>query len=308
MKKVCYLILAHNNISQIQRVIKHLDSGQASFCIHIDTKCPEDYSTLTLNPNVSVFSRYDIRWGETSMIDAERALCEHAVSHIPARHYILLSGADYPVKRAFDIESFLEKNSEVSFIQGERLPTHSLPWLEGGGRRLHAYAVPLGNRRIASIEPRRLNTGNLRQIVKTMLFAPQCLPHALKILLFNKRRIPPTDIYGGEFWWILTHKLLVRMLEFDKANPRIYDFIKESCNPDEIYFNTLAYTVGDAKIEKRGMRHVSWSAKGNSPRWLTIRDRDEIAKAVNDPDNLFIRKTSQPDVCDLIDNLLGLEI
>ncbi len=305
MKTVCYLILAHTGLQQVKRIIDRLSGENAAFVVHIDKKCEEEATDLLGHRDLAICSEhYDVRWGEISMTDAVIAMCREALTRFKAGHYVLLSGNDYPVKPADYIESFLSKNSRQSFMTGELLPSAKLPWLEGGRRHLKAYALPLGKCRIATIEPRRLDLGNLRQFGKIIMFCPKLLSRAANIWLRAATRTAPMPIYGGDFWWIISYDTLNEIICYNDSHPLLHKFMTDVANSDEVYFSTIAFAISPGTIIKKRMRHISWSKKGNSPRWLTMENYKEIQTAVDDPESLFIRKVNSPEVCDFIDSLI----
>lgn len=305
MKKVCYLILAHDNMQQVSRIIDRLSTPNSCFALHIDKKCHEPTPDFTANKNVAFCDkRLSVRWGDISLNDAIVELCRTGLNQFDARHYVLISGADYPAKSSTYIESFLNGHPTVDYIVCEPLPSPVLPWLEGGRRRLSAYALQLGKQRIATIEPRRLNFENLRQIAKTVLYNPAEVTHALRLLMFADKRSSPMPLCGGDTWWILTGSTLRAMIRFIDNNPELYNFMTDVANPDEVYLQSVARAVSPSTIVSRRMRHISWSRKGNSPRWLTMRNCNEISGAIENPDKIFIRKIKSADVCDFIDTML----
>ncbi|MDE7397022.1 MAG: beta-1,6-N-acetylglucosaminyltransferase, partial [Muribaculum sp.] len=274
--------------------------------IHIDKKCKEETAVLSGCHNLTICrEHYDVRWGEISMVDAVLTMCREALTRFDAGHYVLLSGNDYPVKTADYIESFLSKNQQYSFLTGERLPSARLPWLEGGRRHLKAYALPLGKNRIATIEPRRFDIGNIRQFIKTALFCPRLLSKAVNLLIHSSVRTAPMPIFGGDFWWIISRNTLLEIIRYNDSHPALHKFMTDVANADEVYFPTMAFTVSPDTIVKKRMRHISWSKKGNSPRWLTMENYKEIETAVTDPESLFIRKVDSTEVCDFIDSLVA---
>jgi hypothetical protein len=306
MKKVCYLILAHRNLELVARTINRLRSSDACFMIHIDAKCHEELSIESNRNDVIICSeRHNVVWGEISLVDAILSMCREAIINFPAHHYILISGNDYPTKRATQIEELLDKNIGCNFVAGERLPSSRLPWIEGGARRLNAYAITVAPHRIATIEPRKADIGNLRQLIKVIAFGPTKICAALKIFFTWKRRTPPTPIYGGSTWWIISHDTMKAILDYDNSHPEFHQFMTDTNNPDEVYIQTLVYNLAADATIKQIMRKISWNGHGNSPQWLTIDNRAEFSSAVADPNTLFIRKVGSEDVADQIDELIA---
>ena len=61
-----YLILAHQNLAQVERLISALKSDHTKFYVHVDKKCTE---TLPNDDDSSKWiSKHDIAWGSFSMV------------------------------------------------------------------------------------------------------------------------------------------------------------------------------------------------------------------------------------------------
>lgn len=76
-----YLIIAHTNWEQLQKLVSLLDDKRNDIYVHIDKK--SNTSKLRLNTQFSklVFvERHNVRWGDVSQIKAEMALFSAAVS------------------------------------------------------------------------------------------------------------------------------------------------------------------------------------------------------------------------------------
>lgn len=117
MNKHAYIILAHKNIQQIQLLINVLDEEYNDIFLHIDKKCSCEHSFLTTQKaRLYVFSKYDVRWGTYSIVECELFLLERAVEKNYS-YYHLLSGEDFPIKKARDIYNFFESTQKefVSF-------------------------------------------------------------------------------------------------------------------------------------------------------------------------------------------------
>lgn len=171
MMRLCYIILAHNNLVNVKRIIEMLSGEGIGFVVHVDKKCCENIEILRTIKDVTLAGiRHDVLWGDISMVDAVIEAARQAISDDRKFDYfILLSGSDVPVKRAAYIRKYLEAHNLSNFMIGSQIPSPTVGWLEGGRRRLECYAVRLSERDIATIEPRRFDYGNFRQIVKTIV-------------------------------------------------------------------------------------------------------------------------------------------
>lgn len=76
-----YLIIAHNNEPLLQMLISILDDNRNDIYVHIDRKADFDGSTLrTSNSLLTILhERYDARWGDFSLVEAELELDRKSV-------------------------------------------------------------------------------------------------------------------------------------------------------------------------------------------------------------------------------------
>ena len=99
--RVAYLILAHANPKQLQRLVNRLSHTSVDFYIHIDLKVAiQSFKPLMQQPNTFfVKNREKVRWGAYSIVQATVNGFEQIIaSGINYQHITLLSGQDYPLK------------------------------------------------------------------------------------------------------------------------------------------------------------------------------------------------------------------
>lgn len=304
-QSICYLILCHNNPEHVLKIIETLNADDAFFAIHVDKKSTVDFSCICENEHVRfVYNRVSTKWGDISVIDAVLVLSEFGARTFPnASHYVLLSGADFPVKSHAYIRDYLARNSNTNYIEGIKLPSESSVWLEGGRRRIEAYVVPINSHNNATIEPRSFSLGNFRQLIKIALLRPRNLEKAFKVFFSYPKRIIPygLNIYAGEMWWILTNSTLKIILEWNRTHVEYHKFQEDCQIPDEMYINTLVWSFS-SNVSSDTKRYVSWINKTDqSPRWLTSPgDKELVEELVNNPETLFVRKINDSELTDYI--------
>lgn len=303
---ITYLIFAHANLPFLEHLINRLEAPNTDFFIHIDKKSKECFTHLLSIRNVYFAkNRFDIKWGDISMVKALLSACEELTNVCKGEMVVFLGGTDYPVKNNQYINDYLESHKNINFIQGYSLPTTSLNWTEGGRRRIECYALRLQERCIATIEPNKLTFNNLRQIIKVLLKNPYKIKQALQIFFTYPSRKHPDYLipYGGEFWWILPTNSIKRILKYTKEHPDFFSYHKNTSNPDELYFNTLVYNLyNKEELTNDCLRYIKWGGKP-SPKNITKEDYKLINKCVKESDTLFVRKIDNIEVCQLIDKL-----
>ncbi|MCQ2181885.1 MAG: beta-1,6-N-acetylglucosaminyltransferase [Bacteroidales bacterium] len=115
--KHAYLIMAHTDFDMLQRLVSEIDDSRNDVYIHFDRKVPSVPSITAERSSLFVLQdRVDVRWGDSSVVDAEYALFESAFANGPYSYYHLLSGADLPLKSQDYIHKFFEDNAGRQFI------------------------------------------------------------------------------------------------------------------------------------------------------------------------------------------------
>ena len=120
MGRHTYLIIAHNNWSQLLYLITLLQDSYNDFFILIDSKATDFDKNVFLSNfhsnNIFFTKQVDIRWGDYSQIEAELELLRASTSHANYDYYHLISGVDMPLKSQREIHAFFEKNKGYEFV------------------------------------------------------------------------------------------------------------------------------------------------------------------------------------------------
>lgn len=308
--KITLFFLLHASPTNSECIIKQTCNSNINSYIHFDSKYNDDISYLKDYPNVHLSSkRNSVSWGTMSIVDSVLSCCREIYSKIETDYIILLSGTDYTIKDIGYIEKYIQTHPNTDFIQGQKIPSPNCHWLEGGRRRLECYALPLGGKNIATIEPRKLDWGNLRQLGKIALNSPKSLFKAMKIWLTAPKRRHPEELipYRGEMWWGLRRSTLERIINYLDEHPEYLDYHKNTCIPDEIFFSTLVYNlIPHEEISNSCLRYINWdeSAPGYSPHDITLNDTTLISDIISNPDYLFARKISDINVANYINKVI----
>ena len=117
--KHAYLIIAHTNWNQLNKLVRVLDDLRNDLYIHIDQKSLISFNKTggveTRYSNVYVVNSFDVRWGHVSQIKAEIELFEKS-SLKQYSYYHLISGMDLPLHNQDYIHKFFETNQGYEFI------------------------------------------------------------------------------------------------------------------------------------------------------------------------------------------------
>lgn len=260
--KHAYLIMAHNNFSILEKLIKLLDYEYNDLYIHIDKKIERfdfDYfEKLCIHSNVYfIQKRKDVQWGRQSLVLTEMLLFKTAYHNGDYGWFHLLSGVDLPILSAQEIYSyFFDKDKSYVYIQ----PNMS-KWDK---QRISRYSFSLKN-----------------EVLSNILYNIQ--------ERFSVDRVKRLVVKKGSNWCSLTRRsveiLLVKEKEIKKMT------FASSC-ADEVYKQTILYNYAKDTIffDEHGnttnLRYVDWSSGGNHPKILDETDLENITTS----GKLFARK------------------
>ena len=118
MKKHAYLIMAHNNFEQLNKLLQLLDYEENDIYVHIDKKSKLDKEYLLKHikkSNVIFTDRVKVTWGSFSQIQAELVLLKESVKN-NYEYYHLISGFDLPIRKQEVIHEFFSKNTGKIFV------------------------------------------------------------------------------------------------------------------------------------------------------------------------------------------------
>jgi len=252
--KIAYLIIAHNTPQHTRRLVKSLSSESSWIYIHLDKKSSDKSLSETGGENVCfIQSRIPVYWGDYSFIEATLILLRTALSSsIRFDRFVLLSGADYPLRSASEIERFFANHSDVEFISSVPLPS------EGAGKplsRLNAY-IP---------RPGSLTSGLINKLMQMGVF-PYERDH--------RKYLQELQPYGGSAWWALSREACLYILDFVEKRKRVVKFFKNMlCSDESLVHTILGNSPFRSKIV-RSLTYVDWSEGGNNPAYISEKHLD----------------------------------
>lgn len=132
---IAYLILAHKNATQVNRLINSLKGPGTSFIIHIDDSADIDEFICTTAGNSArilfVEDRVSCLWGTFSIVQATINSLIFIQSNVKeADRVVLLSGQDYPIKSRQYIDDFFAAKPAAIFMNYFTIPYEN--WSMGG--------------------------------------------------------------------------------------------------------------------------------------------------------------------------------
>lgn len=128
--KIAYILLAHNNPSQLKRLVDSL-KNTGDFYIHIDKKSD-------IRPFKQVFEgmdsvhllkrRVNVTWAGWSMVKGYMLLLKEAfASEKNYDRFVMLTGQDYPLMSDEKIIKTFEDNRDVEYVMAYNIVTSTVP-------------------------------------------------------------------------------------------------------------------------------------------------------------------------------------
>lgn len=298
--QINYIILAHKNPKQVQRLINRLENPNCNFYIHIDKGVDATPFFNILSNRKNIFFIPDKQreygtWGDIGIVMATIKTLSQIVTDNQNGYCVLMSGQDYPLQNNQSINDFFDFNYGANFIETFSIP-YSNGWGNDGGlHRLNQYKINLSNSRMDFIQ--------LPSFFDKIFYKKQTIRKLLKLIkksqyipllkLCKKRRFPyHLKPYGGGQWWAFPIETVQEILNFIHSNPKYTTYHKDTLLPDEIFFHSILMKLKETNtnlVIKPSVTYVNWTRK-NTPLPVTfkIEDIEELRNAAIN--HLFARK------------------
>jgi hypothetical protein len=289
--RIVYLILAHNTPNHVGRLVAALAGENSSMLIHVDRRAPlGSYESQVSGDVAFTKRRISVFWGDFTQVEAILTLIREALAD--PRHFdrfVLLSGADYPVRSARYVADFFARNPDEEFI-------NVVPMSEKVGK-------PLA--RLINYWLRRKTPRPIRAIQRGLMIL-----HVLPRTRDYRAVLGDMEPLGGSTWWALTRDACQYIADFASRNPRFLKFHEHTRCPDESFFQTI---LGNSTFRPRIVRNLTWAdwtAGGANPATLGQRHLEWLGSLPSFPDTdqygpgeiLFARKFPD-DSAELVDDL-----
>lgn len=302
-----YIILAHTNPEQLNRLVNKLNDGSSWFFIHVDLKSDfKHFEFLNTIPQVRLINeRINCMWGDYSTITATLMLIENVLRERKSGITILISGQDYPLKSNADIDRYFSKAVDCNFISVG--PVEEI-WKEPIYRTKYYKFNLSGNKRDFAyfISLWKMSVADYKRLLYLILTGKFKFSYFFK--LFNERKTKLfKKLYGGYQWWALNFDTLLKMKMFIDVNfAELEQYYEYSLLPDEMYFQTILMHLknSDPSIQiEPNILYQRWEGKEKfSPVVFTTENIEELITAA--PNKLIARKfdtNTDAIVLDLID-------
>ncbi len=185
MNKHAYLIMAHGQWAQLQKLLTLLDDSRNDIFLHVDANAGDfDAGVLHVeHSSLHMIERKPVYWAAYSQTDAELRLLQAATEAGSYAYYHLLSGADLPLKTQDDIHDFFDNSGKLFIaVKPQEFP-YSI-------RRTRYYHWLLENRYYR----------NTRCIKGLNLF----LEHVQRLFGVDRLKGRKFSVYNGWTWFSIT--------------------------------------------------------------------------------------------------------
>lgn len=278
--KHAYLILAHNEVEVLSKLVSCLDDARIDIFIHWDAQSGQIPELKTDRAGLFFTDeRVAVNWGAFSMVEAEYVLFREASARGPYAYYHLISGVDLPIKTQNQIHDFFDRNEGKEFIGFADASDDEVRY------RAHQYFLFSESFKCRNLAKRAIRNAALA-------FQK----------FFHIQRNSGLSIKKGSQWCSLTHSFVQYVLD---NRDYVSEIFHDTFCPDEMYIQTLCFNsdyyhrVYDTKSEFNGnKRYIKW-VDGELCR-LEESDLNDMLGS----DRMFARKFSS-DNMDLIDKLIN---
>lgn len=288
--KKAYIILAHKNEQQVQRLIDTLDDKNSMFFLHVDLKASNATfkKIFTMDTRVNFVRRVKTKWGGFGLVEATLKAMSDIRKSGNFDKIILLSGQDYPIKSNEEIDLYFQNSRFNIFMDHFPLPNHR-KWGPGGGMyRVNKYFF------------------GLSWIEKYMARAVNFL--AMFIPAIKRKLAKGIQPFSGSQWWAMDMRALNYVLDYVTSHPEYVKFHKHTFAADELFFQMILLNCEDESLRDNiandNLRYMKWKTSEIAhPEILNVDDMDNIGES----NALFARKFDtcvDEDVINVIDDQL----
>ncbi|MCX6268469.1 MAG: glycosyltransferase [Bacteroidetes bacterium] len=278
--RIAFLVMAHKDPEQIERLVTRLNHPDFDFYIHLDKKIDiGNFAYLQQHKRVFfTLTRIHVSWASFSFTTAIYKCMEEILTSPEKYDFIdVLSGQDYPIKPTNEIHKYFSAHQGRNFISFEK---------EGSDWWQHAIGRVSNYHFINYKFPGRYR---LQAVVNAVM---------------PKRKFPlPYILYGGPraSWFTMSHDCAAYVVKFMNDHPKLRRFCNFTWGSDEFLFQTIIMNSDYAgTVLNDVINYIDWSGGGANPKILTVKDFESLQTS----DKLFARKFDikvDSEILDLLD-------
>jgi Core-2/I-Branching enzyme len=244
---LAFLIVAHHRFAHVDRLLGTLNQRDSSCYLHVDAKVAQ--LPRLANEAVLTEKRFDVQWAGFSQVEATLELMRTAVRNGAHDYFILLSGADYPVRPIAELEEHLSLHEQdcINLTEfgrlGKSIDRVLVRYLErGGGRNSGPQAA------MSRCANRFFRFGHR--------------------VAGARRRLPAgvaeSDFRAGSSWFALRRSTVHAILKFVDERPDFVRYCASTSFADEFFFQTVMHLCGLDDECLPNLHYADWE-KGDPP-------------------------------------------
>lgn len=218
MTDIAFLVLAHRSPDGLARLVERLQPHQVF--VHVDAKSDQAaFRVVTNRIGVVPVEPMSVNWAGFSMVAATMRLVEAALLYSRASHFVLLTGACYPVRPMAELERLLA-TEQRQFINYHRITASTPHWQPLISRRWYQDPIP-------ALPP--WADAGIRAVARKAGKVPAL------------RRPLPTrfqPVFGSQLW-ALTRECLEYVARVYHQDHELRRFYARCWAPDEHYVHTV---------------------------------------------------------------------
>ncbi|MEH2286473.1 beta-1,6-N-acetylglucosaminyltransferase [Nostoc sp.] len=261
-----FILLTHRKPQQTYRLINKLNkmfNYPVIVCHHDFSKC--DLSVNSLSKNVLlVHPHLQTEWADFSVEEATLQALKLMFegSNVPD-WFVLLSGADYPIKTARQILDDLASTSYDACIQYEQITYETyksdlepnMLWLKNSYQRYctKSFSFHSSKKYFAQL--------NIEIRLEHPLLTKAFLPFSKKLACFS-----------GSQWFCANRKAAEYIIDFHAQRNAITLHYSQVRHADEAYFQTILANAPHLRLKNDRRRYIDWSTGGPHPKILLMED------------------------------------
>ena len=257
---VGFILITHGKPDQIIRLLtrlNHIFDNPPIVCHHDFSKCALPLSSVPGNVSF-VQPHLETGWAQFSIVEATvRALRKMYEAPNNPDWFILLSGADYPIKQSAQVLHDLKAGSYDAHIRFELIKANAFEreWQKTCFLRYCTKGIPLPSL-----------TGRPRPRRRRLLIWHPLLTRFF--LPFSKN----LRCHAGSQWFSANRRAAEYIISFHDTKPQLATHYKKVMFSDESYFQTIIANSQGLKLNNNNWRYTDWSPGGPHPKTLLVED------------------------------------
>lgn len=220
--KLAYIVLAHSDPMLFERLMRRLSDPRAAAFVHVDGKVdvtPFKRLTRDLGNVHFVDARIKVMWAGFSQVESTILTLKAALENTDERctHFVVISGADYPLAGNEEIIGFFQKHKDKQFVRRFLV-------MDSNDKR----------------QEWRIKGRHFRELADRFTWKRKPLYAIEQFLhLFPKPLPPGLRVALGSNWVAITREFARYCVDRSAVDKDLINAFKSAFGPDEMFIHTL---------------------------------------------------------------------